>query len=167
MSLPKQKHYELVFLILYAFDMGSSDPDSVVDLLALELKVAKSHVRRALEEAEEVKKELAALDKRLQPISTSFEFSRIQTVERNILRLAAFELLFRKKLPEKVVIAEANRLAKKFATPASLNFVNALLDHLYKELEGKTTSTKEIDASYSALLESERESKLDGDQDQN
>jgi N utilization substance protein B len=54
-------------------------------------------------------------------------------VERNLLRLGAYEIYFSKSVPPKVAISEAVRLARKFASSESANFINAILDALYKK----------------------------------
>jgi N utilization substance protein B len=54
-------------------------------------------------------------------------------VDRNILRLAAFELLHLEDVPSHVTINEAIELAKKFGTAESKGFVNGILDRLARE----------------------------------
>lgn len=156
MTLPKQKQYELIYLLLYAIEMGSDSEEKLIQMVSDELKIAKSHLRAAYKEALSVKERAAKIDDALSTISTQFAYSRIQSVEKTILRLACYDLLFTQSLHEKVVISEALRLAKKFATPASVSFVNAILDHLYKKKRGEPTSTKEVEESFTALMESEK-----------
>ena len=55
------------------------------------------------------------------------------TVDRNILRLGAYEILYCPDIPIKVSIDEAVEIAKKFSTEKSSQFVNALLDRIAKE----------------------------------
>lgn len=59
-----------------------------------------------------------------------WDLSRLAAVDRAILRLGAFELLFRPDLPPKVALDEAVRLAKRFSTAESGAFVNGILDHV-------------------------------------
>jgi len=54
-------------------------------------------------------------------------------VDRNILRMAGFELIFRKDIPPKVSINEAVELAKKYSGTASGKFVNGILDKIKSE----------------------------------
>jgi transcription antitermination factor NusB len=54
------------------------------------------------------------------------------TVDRNILRLASFELLYRPDIPPKVAINEAVELAKKYGDLESSKFVNGVLDKINK-----------------------------------
>jgi N utilization substance protein B len=55
-------------------------------------------------------------------------------VDRNILRLAVYELGWREETPPKVVINEAIEIAKKFGTGESSRFINGILDRVYREL---------------------------------
>ena len=62
----------------------------------------------------------------------NWEIHRMATVDRNILRLATYELLFVEEIPPKVSINEAVDLAKKFGDVESSRFVNGILDRISK-----------------------------------
>ena len=70
--------------------------------------------------------------------------SRMATVDRNILRLATFELLFEVQTPQAVVINEALEVARKFSTSESIHFINGILDSIRKETEEKTTQGENV-----------------------
>lgn len=59
-----------------------------------------------------------------------WHFSRIALVDRNILRVATYELLFRKDIPEKVILNEAIEIAKQYGSEDSSRFVNGILDRI-------------------------------------
>jgi N utilization substance protein B len=59
----------------------------------------------------------------------------MSTVDRNILRMATYELLFQKETPAPVVINEAIEVAKKFGTEESAKFINGILDAIRRSLE--------------------------------
>jgi N utilization substance protein B len=63
-----------------------------------------------------------------------WDLDRMAAVDRNILRLAAYELLFQYDVPPKVVINEAIEISKKFGTAESSRFINGVLDRIHKEL---------------------------------
>lgn len=71
-----------------------------------------------------------ALDAVLAPLATNWSLDRMTTVDRNILRLAAWELLHHAATPAKVVLNEAIELAKQFGTEHSGRFVNGILNRL-------------------------------------
>jgi N utilization substance protein B len=56
-------------------------------------------------------------------------------IDRNLLRMAASELMYSKTVPPKVVIDEAVEIAKRFGTADSPNFINGILDRILKELK--------------------------------
>ncbi len=59
-----------------------------------------------------------------------WQFSRIALVDRNILRLATYELLFRKEIPEKVILNEAIEIAKQYGSKDSGRFVNGIINKI-------------------------------------
>ncbi|MGH7409256.1 MAG: transcription antitermination factor NusB [Candidatus Methylomirabilales bacterium] len=70
------------------------------------------------------------IDAAIQGVAEHWAFERLALVDRNILRLAAYELLFCEDIPPKVAINEAIELAKAFGGEESGRFVNGLLDAL-------------------------------------
>ncbi|MBS0654509.1 MAG: transcription antitermination factor NusB [Verrucomicrobia bacterium] len=131
-ALQPQKFRELVLQVLFSHDVHASDAQELCTLLSLELKVTKRHVKDALAKVEAIKNSLPEIDAVIHEYSTSYAIDRIQSVERAILRLALYELLFEKAVPHQIIISEAKRLAKKFATPDAAVFCQALLDGVYK-----------------------------------
>ncbi len=132
LDMPPQKFRELVFLLLFSQDTHESDPDSLFETVSHELKVSSRQVKTAWDKVEAVLKHLPDIDAEISVVSTSYDFDRIQKVELAILRLSYYELLFEKKLAVSIVIAEAKRIAKKFATPDAAAFCQALIDAMVK-----------------------------------
>ncbi|MBE0476004.1 MAG: transcription antitermination factor NusB [Coriobacteriia bacterium] len=77
-----------------------------------------------------VEAHLADLDDRLETISENWSVARMPLVDRNILRLAAYEILFGEDVPPSVAINEAVELAKVFGGNDSSKFVNGVLGRL-------------------------------------
>jgi N utilization substance protein B len=73
---------------------------------------------------------LVELDALIARYSEHWRVERMNVVDRNLLRLAIFELLYEPEVPPKVVINEAVEVAKRFGTEASGAFVNGLLDRI-------------------------------------
>lgn len=160
MALSHQKFREIVLQLLYSQDLGHPEQKVMLDLMMSELAVSKKNVRLALEKVQKIMDYLTQIDPMIASVSTSYTFDRIQTVTKNILRLGVFELFFEKQtppLPSKVAIAEAIRLSRKFNTPESASFVNALLDHLYQSSLGEKTDNEILEQQAQVLLESETE----------
>jgi N utilization substance protein B len=74
------------------------------------------------------------LDELIRKHTRNWELHRIAAVDRNILRLAIFEMLYRDDIPPVVTINEAVDIAKKFSTQDSGKFVNGILDNIRGEL---------------------------------
>jgi N utilization substance protein B len=83
--------------------------------------------------AEGVERERDQLDRKIETCSTNWRMSRMSPVDRNILRLAAYELIHMDEVPSHVTLNEAIELAKKFGTAQSKGFVNGILDRLARE----------------------------------
>lgn len=147
MALPPKKMREVVFQLLYSHDTGRSEEQSSVSLLMKELQMARSSIYQAMDKASCIHQSLQEIDATITETVHSYAFDRIQSVERNILRLAIFELMIDKTVPPKVAIAEAMRLARKFSTPESANFVNAILDNIYKGILGEAPELETIEKS--------------------
>lgn len=156
MPLPAQKFREVVFQMLYSHDIGRASEEDMLTLLMHELSITKKTVREAQARVRAIIEKQSEIDAMIAKTSQSYVFERIQTVERNILRLGAFELFYDDEIPPKVAIAEAMRLARKFSTPESSTFINAVLDTLYKESIGEQVDTSDMQNSIDKLNQSEK-----------
>jgi N utilization substance protein B len=74
------------------------------------------------------------LDQRITQFAQNWDLKRMAVVDRNILRLAIYEMYFRQDIPPVVSINEAVDIAKKFSTADSGKFVNGILDRIKGEL---------------------------------
>ena len=155
MALPQQKFREIVLQLLYSQDVTKPDEALMIELMMGELAVSKKNVRLAQERVQQVKARCAEIDQLIASVSTSYDFDRIQVVTKNILRLAIFELFFDDQIPPKVAITEAMRLSRKFNTPESAAFVNALLDHLYQKNRGNEVDPQKLAQHSQDFLKSE------------
>jgi N utilization substance protein B len=77
---------------------------------------------------------LPEIDQRIRRYCQNYDFHRISAVDRNVLRLAIFEMLYRDDIPPVVSINEAIELAKEFGGPDSGRFVNGILDRVKDDL---------------------------------
>ena len=75
---------------------------------------------------------LDRIDNIIREHATNWKLDRIALVDKNILRLAIYELNYREDIPPAVTINEAVEIAKKFSTPRSGKFVNGILDKVKK-----------------------------------
>ena len=111
-------------------------PDAVVDERA-ELTRRKRRVEEAFFYAQELVRGTIDNQERIDDLIRSqadnWRLERMPAVDRNILRLAIFEMLHERETPKLVVVDEAIELAKKFGSEQSGRFVNGLLDGLLKQ----------------------------------
>jgi N utilization substance protein B len=77
---------------------------------------------------------LEKVDSTLKKHLIAWDFSRLAKVDKAILRLACFELLFEKELSANIIINEAIELGKKFGDKDSSRFINGVLDAVYREI---------------------------------
>lgn len=143
MALPQQKTREIVFQILYSQDVVKIEDEDIIPFIMSLLMVTKKSVLHALEKCHEIREKVTEIDALVQEVSTSYDFDRIPLIERNILRLAIHEILFEENVPGKVAIAEAIRLARKFSTPESATFINAVVDPIYQRHLLNKSASKE------------------------
>ncbi|MFW6160755.1 MAG: transcription antitermination factor NusB [Acidobacteriota bacterium] len=74
------------------------------------------------------------LDRILQSVSKNWKLERMTLIDRNILRIAVFELVFEKHITPAIIINEAIEIAKKFSGEKSAVFINGVLDAIRKSL---------------------------------
>jgi transcription antitermination factor NusB len=126
----RTKARELALQAIYQFDLrGDEVRADVDDLLARATEDAEIlEFARALFEGAWLKR--SDIDKAIEAAARNWEMRRMAAIDRNILRLATYELLYRPEIPPLVTINEAIDLAKKFSTKKSGHFVNGILDHI-------------------------------------
>ena len=128
----RRRARELALQLLYQFELTGASPE--------EMQAGFEEWRNASESAREFADtllrgtldRLAEIDEELSHQTTHWRLERLAAVDRNILRLALFELIFETDTPHAVVIDEAIEIAKKFGTKDSGRFVNGVLDGFVK-----------------------------------
>lgn len=82
------------------------------------------------------------LDRLIEQYSENWRLDRINMIDRNILRMALFELLYCEEIPPKVTINEAIDLGKRFGSEDSGSFINGILDRIQNEAVKKPIEPK-------------------------
>lgn len=130
----RHKARVLALQVLYQLDL-TQDPMEESLALLCDGSQAPGDVRsfaRALVEG--VRENVTEIDRLIQASSEHWRVERMALVDRNILRLAVYELLFRPDTPARVVIDEAIDLGKEFGAEESGAFINGVLDHVSASL---------------------------------
>ena len=134
MPAKRTKARERALQALYQIDVASEGID---EALGRFWKSFEPVEREVMDLAEALVRGVAghrrAIDDTIERISTNWRLDRMAKVDRNVLRLAVYELL-RTDVPVKVVINEAIELGKKFGSESSGAFVNGVLDRVAAEL---------------------------------
>jgi len=136
----RSKAREDALKILYAIDITKEDPEACIRDFwsANEEKDAEVRdfadrlVRGAVEK-------MAHLDRIITKHTANWQMKRMAVIDRNILRFAAYELLFMDDIPPKVSINEAIDIAKRYGNEDSGKFVNGILDKINKVEAAKST----------------------------
>ena len=126
---------EAALQILYQDDVNSHVNPAVADAM-LETRLKEPELLEfARELVAGVRRNRAELDASLTKIAENWSVDRMAATDRNVLRLAGYEILHT-ETPVRVAINEAVELAKRFGTAQSGSFVNGILDRLMREREG-------------------------------
>ena len=107
---------------------------SSTDLMMESLEVSKKNLLSVEGKLQEIIDHVNEIDDTIAKASIEYALDRISLIDKNILRIAIFELLFEKEEP-KIVIEEALRLSKKFSSPEAVSYVHAIVDEVNKNVQ--------------------------------
>jgi N utilization substance protein B len=119
--------------MLYAWEMQGQPPMELASELPGDFRLRPGDRARAERLAAAVAAERVTLDREIESAAENWRFQRIGAVEKNILRLALYEIR-RGEVPAAVAIDEAVKLAHWFAGPKAPGFVNGVLDAVARRL---------------------------------
>ena len=112
---------------LYEIDASGHETAKVTEGLLQNVKLSDENTQFARELIEGVIKNIGQLDEEIKKHAPAWPLHQVPFIDRNILRLAIFEILLDNKTPVKVAIDEAVELAKAFGSDNSAKFVNGVL----------------------------------------
>ena len=128
----RSKAREAALKALYQMDVTGDSPSNTLKIFFRHHRVAVGSQAFVSQLVEGTSKHLAKIDPLIRRHATNWTLERMALVDRNILRLGAYELLHETETPPKVVINEAVDLAKRFGAADSGKFVNGVLDSIHK-----------------------------------
>jgi N utilization substance protein B len=129
----RQKARETAFLLLYRMDMGGLTRQEAEE--CVERQPDPDIWHRAREWVQGVSENRTRIDAIIARLSPNRDLERISSTDRNVLRLAVFELLYGKDAPAAVIADQAIKLARKYGSPDSNRFVNGILGSIIRENE--------------------------------
>jgi N utilization substance protein B len=128
---------EQALKFLYQSELNEGDHDKQMEQF-LERVSSQDKVEGFMQElVQTVVRYKKEIDETLKKCSDNWELERMAVVDRNILRIGACELLYIPSTPPKVAINEAVEIAKRYGNEDSPEFVNGVLDKIYKETSQK------------------------------
>ncbi|MCK4781917.1 transcription antitermination factor NusB [Candidatus Parcubacteria bacterium] len=133
----------IVMQSLYEWDFFGKKKDSLKKIVERNIKELGPGLESSdfvLKLMEGVKKHISQIDKIIEKAAPEWPVEQITIIDRNILRLGLYELLYsdKEEVPPKVAINEAIELAKSFGGESSSRFINGVLGTVYKELNSKS-----------------------------
>ncbi len=145
----RRRSRELALKLIYCFPEGEFDVRLLLDSFWANFRFADDVLGEPLDNVEMplpvevaryteglvigVAQNLAQIDQTIGQHSTNWALQRIAQVDLSILRLAAFELLYRPDVPASVAINEAIELGKQYGTKESPAFINGILDKISRQ----------------------------------
>jgi N utilization substance protein B len=128
----RRRSREMALQVLYQMEHGNAGADEALDLFEGNFDAPQRQLDYTRDLVLGIAEHAAEIDEALANVSRRWKLMRMARVDRNILRLAAFEMMYSQgKVPPKVAINEAVELAKRFGGDDSPSFINAVLDNLH------------------------------------
>jgi transcription antitermination protein NusB len=122
---------EVALQVLYQVEQNPGvPPDEIRRFIQRRLLEDRKLCEFTEELIDGVKDHQARIDAMITEVAENWRLDRMAAIDRNILRLGAYEMLFRPEVPAKVAINEALELAKRYSTAQSSRFVNGILDRV-------------------------------------
>ncbi|MEM5786172.1 MAG: transcription antitermination factor NusB [Syntrophobacteraceae bacterium] len=145
----RRQSREIALQMLYQMEMTGLFPEEVIDLY-YQLASDDESGREIPESVRPFAEKLVSgvysyreqVDKMIVAASENWRLERMSIIDRNILRIAVFEMLYCMEIPPKVSINEAIDLGKTFGSPDSGAFINGILDHLLPEANNFRNSNR-------------------------
>jgi N utilization substance protein B len=135
MEHPRSKSRELALQALFYMDMRQDTSAKVLERYCENFLLSQETDPFFLELVEGIIPVIPEIDEIVERFSKNWKISRMSCVDRNALRIAVYEMIFRRDIPQKVSINEAINIGKKFGTEESGAFINGILDSIRIALE--------------------------------
>jgi transcription antitermination protein NusB len=131
----RRKSRELAMQMLFQGDLGKQKPDEVERLFWASRDDVDDETRGFADDLHRVATQREdEVDKLIQRHAKNWRLERMPAVDRNLLRAAVAEMIGFPKTPAPIVINETLEIAKRYAAPESLQFLNGVLDAIGREL---------------------------------
>ena len=129
----RRKARELALRMLYQVETAGEDPELALARYCEIFPYQQDIIDYSRLLLSGVIQQKESIDNSIETASEHWKLGRITYIDRSILRLAVFEMLFSLDVPPKVAIDEALEMAKKYGNEESKDFINGILDKIFKE----------------------------------
>lgn len=123
---------------LYEYDIAHHEVAAVLQRHADDLRLAPRVLGYATELVNGVLAHQAAIDTAIQRAAPGWPIAQMARIDKNVLRLAIYEILYNNAVPAKAAINEAVELAKTFGGDTSSRFVNGVLGTIFSQSQGQS-----------------------------
>jgi N utilization substance protein B len=138
----RRKSRELAMQALFYIDMNQDDSNELLARFCVNFNPSKKTRPFFLKLVSGVIQAKSEIDSIIVDFSDNWKISRMSCVDRNIIRIAVYELFYCQDIPPKVSINEAIDVGKKFGTEVSGAFINGILDGIHLALKKRKIKTK-------------------------
>lgn len=124
---------QIAFQTLFQIDLAKSSTEDSLQQRLSDVVLAPDDEQYVYRAVRGVKEHMNAINAQISAVSKDWEIGRLGTVDRNILRLAVYEIVFMDDIPVRVSINEAVELAKEFGDRNSPRFINGVLGTVVRD----------------------------------
>lgn len=126
---------EIAMQTLFAVDLGHELPEEMLALLGRQKSLSAPGTVFSKQLVEGVLTRLVLLDKIIKKYALEWDLERLAAIDRNLLRMALFEMIFLPEIPPAVVINEVLEIAKIYSSSEAPRFINGILGKIIMDLE--------------------------------
>jgi transcription antitermination protein NusB len=128
----RRKARELALQMLFQHDIAGNDPSEIIETFE-DIQRVRPNIREfAIKVFRGTLEKQADIDKILVEQTENWRIERMAVVDRNLIRMAIYEMLYLDDTPKLVILDEAIEIAKRFGTNKSSQFINGILDGVLK-----------------------------------
>jgi len=130
----KRRTRELALQMLFQMDLGTVQIKDLEENFLPQASAPEAAKEMSLVLVKNIWDRVSEIDSTLRRFTEHWDLARMAGVDRNVLRIGAYEILFDAEVPKSVAINEALEIVKRFSTEESSRFVNGILDKLEKKV---------------------------------
>jgi len=128
----RRKARELALQMLFQHDVAGNDPDDIIETFE-DIQRVRPNIREfAIRVFRGTLEKQTDIDKIVVEQADNWRLSRMPVVDRNLIRMAIYEMMYLDETPKLVILDEAIEIAKRFGTEKSSQFINGILDGVLK-----------------------------------